>query len=101
MDHNKNIRNMSVIAHVDHVSISGNGDATTTTRRGPDRCEYGIGRGLVSRTRRLYEYTVWVGLRKSIHALDVDPMPGKDLFWRRLGIYSRRSARDVDGADCE
>lgn len=26
MDHNKNIRNMSVIAHVDHVSIR---DATT------------------------------------------------------------------------
>jgi len=99
MDHNKNIRNMSVIAHVDHVSISRNGD-TTTTRRGPDRRDYGIGRGLVSRTRRLYEYTVWVGLRKSIHSLDVDPMPGKDLFWR-FGMYSRRNTRDADGDDCD
>jgi hypothetical protein len=26
-------------------------------------------------------YTVWVGLRKSIHSLDVDPMPGA---WRDL-----------------
>lgn len=63
MDHNKNIRNMSVIAHVDHVSISRNDVEATTisldrirdwTRVGvenPGVCmciQYGPGWGKVS-----------------------------------------------------
>ena len=42
MDHNKNIRNMSVIAHVDHVSIR---DATTRIlRRDPSAWGLRVGK---------------------------------------------------------
>jgi hypothetical protein len=94
MDHNKNIRNMSVIAHVDHVSISRNGDATRTRSMRLARDWARVG---VENPAAVCVYSMgWIEEKYPLARR-------RPYAWglERFGIYSRRNTRNVDGADCD